>query len=312
MVSSRLASVIREQPLALPAAFLLVLWLQLFGSLTPFWRLGTYYDYGWFVPLAAGWFFWKRWQTLQSRLPTTPAWPRWADTAALTLLLSAVFLFFLIRIVGRYDPLWRPPRLVHAALVCGIHHTLLARFLGWRNSAFFVPVTLFCLTAVPMPQSWEQSLIHQATHHLMMVSEPICHFQGLPVELSGSALTMEGVVLEIDEGCSGIRSFQSLFMVALFAGEFFLLGWISRIGLVFFGIAYAFLFNTVRVIVLTHIYFGSGDDAFHFWHDTVGTGAFALSALALLGTAKLFHQLPAFAAHILPRPGSQRAVESPM
>lgn len=289
---SRQVSWIREQPFALPALFLLLAWLQLFVSLTPFWSLGTYYDYGWFVPPAAGWFFWKRWQSLQPRLPSAaPTWPKWAEIAGLAALLSFVLLLFIFRAIERYDLFWRPPRLVHAILLCLVHHGVIARLFGWKNSAFFLPVTAFCLTAVPMPLQGEQAVIQWATRKLMAVSEPVCQFQGMPVTLSGSALTLNGAALEIDQGCSGIRSLQSLFMLAIFAGEFFLLGWISRVALVFAGFGFAFFFNAVRVQVLTHVFFHSGEDAFHSWHDFVGTTTFSLSALALLGLAYLLKRL---------------------
>lgn len=284
---SRLGAALRNEPLAFPALFLLALWLQFFLSLTPFWTIGAYYDYGWFVPLAGGWFFWRRWQALQPRLPSSgPAWPRWADFSGIALLLAVAVLLFCIRVVGRYDPFWRYPLLLHVAVICLVHHGLLARFLGWKHSAYFAPVTLFCLTAVPLPSELEGSVIHWATHQLMTVSAPLCHLFGLPVKLSGSALTLDGTALEIDAGCSGIRSLQSLFMVSLFAGEFFLLRWGSRLALVFLGFVFAMAFNSVRVLILTNIFFRSGEDVFHAWHDMVGLATFALSAMALLGAGQ--------------------------
>lgn len=288
MVLSRLAVLNRDHPMALPAAFLLVLWLQLFVALTPFWSLGTYYDYGWIVPFASGWFFWKRWARLTAS--STPVSSSRVDVAGVALIALFIGLLLPLRVVERADLFWRPPRLLHATLVCLMHHAILARFLGWKKSAYFVPVTIFCLTAVPLPMQLEQGIIQRATKILMTVAEPLCQQQGLPVKLSGSALTLDGVVLEIEEGCSGIRSIQSLWMIALFAGEFFLLGGFSRVVLVLLGLGLAFVFNIARAVVLTHIFFRSGEDPFHSWHDTVGSTTFALSALALWGVACLLKQ----------------------
>lgn len=273
----------------LPTAFLTLLWLQLFLSLTPSWNLGTYYDYGWFVPFTAGWLFWRRVQRLK---PESPAGfhsskASAADGWIFALLAGVCVLVFFVRVVDRYDPYWRLPRLFHAAMVCCVHHLMLARFMGWRRSWAFVWITVLCLTAVPMPGNWEMALIQEATRKLMAVSSPACHLIGLPVELSGSALSLNGEILQIDEGCSGIRSFQSLLMVAVFAGEFFSTRWLMRVGLIALGIAYAFLFNAVRVLFLSHVFFRSGEDAFHAWHDAAGMATFSLSALALFGSARL-------------------------
>jgi len=289
---SRIASWFRQEPFAFPALFLVLLWLQLFLSLMPFWSLGTYYDYGWFVPLASAWFFWKRWPTATkgSLNPSPLPWPKSLDAALLSALVAAVILLFLIRVVGRYDLFWRPPRLFHFALVGMIHHVVLARFLGWRNSVYFLPITVLCLTAVPLPYQVEQAFIQRMTQNLMVAAEPLCLFLGLPVELSGSAFTMNGEVLQVDEGCSGIRSFQSLFMTSVFVGELFLLGWIGRMTLVLLGVLFAFVFNTLRVLVLTGVFFRFGEDAFHAWHDSVGMTTFALSAVALLGISRLLER----------------------
>lgn len=293
-MGSRLAVVIRECPAALPFGFLLLAWLQLFLSLTTFWNVGTYYDYGWLVPPAAGWFFWKRWQLLQPNFPSGDStWASWAERSLLFFLLAFVLLLFVFRVVERYDLFWRPPRLLHAALVCLIHHAVLARWFGWKNSAFFIPVTVFTWTAVPLPLQCEQAVIQWTTRKLMGLSELLCQSQDMPVILSGNALTLRGSVLEIDEGCSGIRSLQSLFMVSLFAGEFFLLRWISRFAVIFVGLGFAFAFNAARVFVLTNIFFRSGEEAFHTWHDLVGSTTFSMSAFALLVIAWLSKRLDA-------------------
>lgn len=290
---SRVAAALRESPLALPAGFLALLWLQLFLSLTPSWSLGTYYDYGWFVPFAAGWLFWRRMARFQSQAGRGPDPNRAsaADGWLFCLLAGTSGLLFLIRVVDRYDPYWRLPRLIHAAVIGTVHHLVLARFLGWKNSLRFIPITMLCLTAVPMPGDWEMALIEAATRKLMTVSAPACHLFGLPVGLSGSALSLNGDVLQIDEGCSGIRSLQSLLMLAVFAGEFFRTAWIARIGLIGLGMAYAFLFNAVRVVFLSNVFFRYGADTFHASHDFAGMVTFSLSALALFGSARLLKSL---------------------
>ena len=49
---------VRELGLLLMA----LLWLQYFAALAPTWSGGTYYSYGWIVPVLAAWAFIRRWR----------------------------------------------------------------------------------------------------------------------------------------------------------------------------------------------------------------------------------------------------------
>ena len=210
---------------------------------------------------------------------------RWLIVPLLILLVVFLLFLFPLRVIEKNELLWRLPRFIHFFCVAGISHLYVAAFYSIRRSLYFLPVTIFALTAVPLPFQLETAFIQNATNVLMAISEPICLGQGFPVELSGSALIMKGEVLEINEGCSGIRTFQSTIMLGLFLGEFFLLHWTLRVLTLLLGIVLAFLVNIIRVVVLTKIYFERGEDAFHHYHDLVGYLAFALSAAALIGAA---------------------------
>ncbi len=270
--------------------FLAIAWLQLFYALTPFWQQGTYYDYGWFVPPAAAWFFWCRWQASSS-------WPRREGrTPILDFATGFLVILFLVsllplRIVENNETLWRLPRFLHFGLIATITHLLIARSYSARRSLNFLPVTIFTATALPLPLQLETAFVQNSTTVLMQISEPICLIQGFPVELAGSALVMDGEILEVNEGCTGIRSFQSMLMLGLFLGEFFLLHPFLRIVTVLFGIVVAFLVNIGRVVQLTQIYFNEGRDAFNQQHDMVGYVAFAISAAILIAASFLLAQL---------------------
>ncbi len=94
-------------------------------------------------------------------------------------------------------------------------------------------------------------------------------------------------MLRINEDCSGIRSFQSLLMTSLFVGELFLLPIFFRISILLAGLVLAFVFNAIRVLTLTAIYFDSGPEAFDKYHDLVGRSAFTASAVTLVGIGLL-------------------------
>ena len=75
------------------------LWFQLAIALHPWWEDGSYYDYGWLVPLLCIWCLWARWQNLAPKdriLTTSPLTRIWQ----VILVLAIVGLAF-IRLIER-------------------------------------------------------------------------------------------------------------------------------------------------------------------------------------------------------------------
>ncbi|MDF2376061.1 MAG: exosortase/archaeosortase family protein [Verrucomicrobiales bacterium] len=261
--------------------FLGLLWAQLFHALHPTWVHGQYYDYGWIVAPVTAWFFWRRWTGFDTPPILAHRQKMTLLTAVFGIIILAIFLV-LARTMERFDPIWRIPLILHGAVVFATTHLTLWLVYGKRTSLTFLPLVLFAMTAVPWPTQVENSLIGELTERLLAVSAPLSRLIGIPVELSGSALIADGRVIQIDEGCSGIRSFQSLIMAGLFVGEFvFLRNWF-RVALVVIAMISGFLTNTLRSIVLTWIFFKDGEIAFDRAHDMVGFLAFGLAAGLLL------------------------------
>lgn len=265
-------------------AAILALWLQLWWSLAPTWQHGEYYEYGWFVPPLVLFFAWRRWQELaapekagQGRLPL------WLGFAVAGTLLALPVL----RAVEVADPGWRVPLLVQTGLTAGLAHFLLGKGFGWRVSWVFAPVTVFALSAVPWPWQIERLLIDRLTQFVIHLTSEIFLFFGQPVEVSGARLTMGQEVVEVTEGCSGIRSLQSLVMAALFFGELLRLAWTRRVALMALAAVCAVVVNTGRAWTLAHVQFTRGKDAAEAAHDGIGHAAFILSALLLLLSAWL-------------------------
>ena len=252
-----------------------LLWFQLAIALHPWWEDGSYYDYGWLVPFLCIWCLWARWQNLAPKdriLITTPLSSIWQ----VILVLVIVGLAFL-RLIERSDPLWRIPIWVHAVSVVALWHGLLHHLTG--RSSYFFPVSILALTAVPLPPFVEGAIIHRLTDAVLTYSVPIARLFGLPVEMAGTALMADGRVLQIDDGCSGIRSFQSLLMISIFFGEFFTLTWPRRAIMIVTGFVAGFVCNGLRTLTLTWIFFRLGEHQFHSFHDGAGIVTFALSAI---------------------------------
>lgn len=265
-----------------PFVAIVALWAQLYHALVPIWEGGEYYGYGWFVPPIAAFFFWRRWQDLD-RPQASPA-AGWLSLALPALVLLP--LVFFLRSLAAFDPSWRPPLLAHAALVVVVTHFLLARFLGWKVSAGFLPVTVYALSAVPYPWQVEQLLIGHLTDWVVWISCKVLNLIGTTTVASGIILTHGDVNVEVAEGCSGIRSLQSLVMASLFFGEMFRLSFGKRLVLLALGGLLAIVGNTCRAVVLAKIKFGQGIDAFESAHDMVGHISFVASAAVLFLTVR--------------------------
>lgn len=281
-----------REPLLWVFGLIGLLWLQLFLTLMPTWRDGEYYEYGWFVPPLAIGLAWNRWHHAR-RLAGEPAGisAKRGNLLFFAGLLAVTFIS-LTRFVSITDPSWRPPILFHASLVVLLSHSLVAYQWGMRMSMQFLPVTVFTLTSVPYPYQIEQFLIRHLTSAVSIFACEAFLLSGKPVELLGERLIMGQEVVEVNEGCSGIRSLQSLVMVALFFGELLLLSLPRRIVLLLVAAACALIINTARAYTLAEIQFTRGKVAFDQAHDMVGHIAFAASAAILFIAARLMLSSP--------------------
>ncbi len=255
---------------------LAVLWAQLYWACSYAWLAGDYYDYGWYVPPLAAWFFVRRWRDQGGTGPGIQA--RGAAVAALLLLPALV----VVRVLGQVDPNWRLPILAEACLVAATTIWILARSKGWAALPAFVPVLLFALSAVPYPTVVEQGLVRTLTRWVVQVASEGFNLWGRPTQAIGDRLASLGVVVEVTEGCSGIRSLQSFLMAGLFFGELHRLAVPRRIVLMAGACLLALVVNAARAMTLAAIRFDHGEEAFANAHDWVGLAAFVASALSFL------------------------------
>ncbi|WP_193212269.1 archaeosortase/exosortase family protein [Luteolibacter marinus] len=272
---------------------LLILWLHFFWCLVPSWRDGLYYEYGFIVAPLAVLFAWRRmaegrehgaWGKADGKELTTDHRP----PATFPWFVLGLYLLLMIplRMVEIGDPTWRPPVLLHAILLTALTHWLVARSWGWKVSWFFVPVTIFALSAVPYPWQVEQALVRSLTGGVIGLTREAFLLDGQPVQQLGERLVLGGQVCEVTDGCSGIRSIQSLVMAALFFGELLWLRWPGRLLLVGVGLLAALACNVGRAWYLAVVHFSKGPDAAQAVHDTAGHLAFAIAALVLFGAAR--------------------------
>ncbi len=265
---------------------LVLLWLDLFWALVPTWRFGEYYAYGWFVPLLALPLACRRWRTLGTSAALPPDPPR-PSLWVLILCAMALVCIAPLRLVEDADLIWRPPLLLHAIIVLGVSQLLLWNMLGRRVALGLLPVMVFALSSVPYPWKSEQDLIHWLTGFVVGLTHELFLLCGRPVELMGERLAMGSDMVDVTDGCSGIRSLQSLVMVALFFGEMLLLSFPRRLVLIAVAGICAVAVNTARAYCLAEIHFSRGSVVAGNFHDLVGNTAFLVSAALLFLATRL-------------------------
>jgi exosortase len=263
-----------------PLALFAILWVDLARQLSFAWEASEQYAYGWFVPFLALALFWRRWVTrpgvsghVVSNLAVT----------GLVVLLALALLP--VRVVYEINPDWPVPAWLMTVIVVSL--SLYAIFLmgGWRWVKHFAFPICFILVAVQWPYRIEHGLTQGLMRVVANLTVEVLGWFNIPAFQRGNLIEVSTGVVGIDEACSGIRSFQSTLMAALFLGELYVLNWPRRLGLLFGGVLLAFCFNVVRTLILTWHASAAGIAALEKWHDPAGLMIFLVSFASIWGVA---------------------------
>ena len=265
----------------LAAGVMILLWGYAVYRLGTFWYGSRDYAYGWFVPVLCLALFWERWKNRpEPELLAGVTGPVvMFAILALTLLPSCLFLEII--------PEWRFAGWGFAGAIIGITFCTLY-LLGGRSwiHHFAFPV-LFFLVAVPWPTRLEAPLIDKLAHLNAMLSVWVADLLGTPAIRQGVVIQTGAGMVGVDDACSGIRSFQSAVMVALFLGELFRYGFFRRVFFVLSGVALAFGGNVVRTTYLVRVCDLQGKEAVNAAHDPAGFTILGATLVGLLLLALL-------------------------
>ena len=267
----------------LPIVFFGALWIDMVRQLSYQWGASEQYAYGWFVPFLALALFWKRWMTRPASQPATqPSW-LWLLVAVLVVSLLPV------RVVHEINPDWPLCNWLLALLVVGL--SLYAVFLagGWLWLKHFAFPVCFILIAVRWPYRIEHGLTQGLMRVVAGLTVEILGWFNLPAFQRGNLIELSTGVVGVDEACSGIRSFQSTLMAALFLGELYLLTWPRRIWLLTGGVLLSFCFNVVRTLILAW-QASISIKALEKWHDPAGMMIFLISFACLWAIGALLRK----------------------
>jgi exosortase len=258
--------------------WLALAWSQVFFAASYSWRFAEYYDHGWFVPPLAGLMFWRR---IRSLGPATGARmiPLWL---LLGLILVCAVVFLPARVLGRVDPRWTLPLWALGLSTAALTHVFVGRGWGWHASLRLVPCTMLALCALALPTALERVLVTSLTQLVLAATQGVLEIFGMPVEVLGDRLLVNGMDVTVTKGCSGIRSGNAFLMAALFFGEWMNLTVARRIWMLGLALVAAWAVNVGRATTLAVLRFRGGSEAMEAWHDNVGFGAYILGSLLLL------------------------------
>ena len=270
----------------LPLLGVAALWTPAMIAASYAWSHGEYYDYGWFVPPAALLLMFRRWKDLSGpvKLPRRG----WVLASAAVLLPWILVL----RVLGYADPSWRMPIALLGVTAAVTSHGLMVASLGWRASAGFLCITLLWMSALPWPSVVESGIVHHLTKWVVVAVAEVFQLLGKPVEVLGDRLQLHQTTVEVTDGCSGVRSFQSFVMATWFFAELQRLSATRTLILLACACGTAFVVNMGRTYALAHIRFEHGKEAFDGAHDSVGLAAFVVSGLVFYFLSGMLSESP--------------------
>jgi len=271
------------------------LWVPLILRWSQSWLSAPDQAFGWFVPVFAIYLGIERWR--RGRAPAEPtAGERTGGAVAFAL---GCLLVFTNLPVLEANALWPTAQWWGAA---GATLATLGAFTAaggwlWARQFLFPPLFIFTALTWPTPiKTWIVGTLEGANAE---IAAGVVSSFGHPAVVSGNVIAVSTGMVGIEEACSGLRSLQTVWMMAWFAGEFFLLNLPRRFFLVFAAVLVALVANLGRTIFLTWVAADQGLLASERWHDRAGNLELAVDLILVAALAWRAH-----------RPGGRRRTVS--
>jgi exosortase len=261
---------------------LAALWFWTFWILSPEWRLNEQYQYGFAVPFAAAYLFWNRLQTLPPATgPNAPVTPH--RLAAILALTAGYLFFFFAELLHEQDPSWRLVGWIMMASVTWLTLVWLWVEGGLRLVRALAWPIAFAWLALPWPSAIEMRVTLNLMHLVTGATVQLLNLTGVAALQHANVIELSRGLVGVDTACSGVQSFQSSLMVALFLGEALRLTVFNRAVLLGLSWTIALGGNFARVYVLARAMNSGGQNEVERWHNPTGLlatlGTFAAIAL---------------------------------
>jgi exosortase len=273
------------------------LWLICFRHLSAEWSYNEQYSYGWFVPIFALYLFWLRWEDRpEAEIRRQSTGGETGDrhssfvirhSIAVLITVVALFLLFPIRLIEVANPDWRPISWLHTIIAVALTLLVLWRLGGKPWLRHFAFPVMFVLIAVPWISAIEQPIIQGLMPTLASIATEALSLFGIPAEVQGNLVRINGGVVGVNEACSGVRSLQTSIMIGLLFGELKRLGIGKRLVLIAGAIGLAFIANCGRAFFLVWVAATHGLSEVERWHDIAGYTIVGLVFFGCLGLTAL-------------------------
>jgi len=264
------------------------LWFRLIHNLSVEWGTNPQYGYGYLVPFLCLGLLARRWHIAPKWVTANPP-PISLPGICMLILCGLAFLYLPTRLIEGSTPEWRLIQWLLGVEAIGL--TLCMVYLtmgrGWLLYLAF-PICLF-FVAVPWPTQFEQPIIQGLTRASGAVVVEVMGILGVPALQHGNLIEISTGQVGINEACSGIRSFQTSFMISLFFGEFYRLPRSRRLLLVPIALIVALTCNVGRMTLLTMIAAKKGIAAISQYHDPAGISITIICTAIMWGVALLLH-----------------------
>jgi exosortase len=275
-------------------------WFWTFRSMALWWNYAPAYGYGYAVPWIALFLAWQRFRRNPGCLDLSPS--RGAAMTGVFLPCAAWGAFLFSELLRQIDPMWRPVNWVFTVAATVLTFSWAYRRGGRaliRQLAF--PI-LFTWTALPWPGFLDDPLTMKLRAIVTVLTVNALHGMGIHAVQQVNVIWLDNGPVGVEDACSGIVSFHSSLMVALFLGEFLRLGWLRRTVLIAGACVIAVGGNLLRTLALCWYVQRDGIGAVAVHHDRLGFYSSVAIFVTVFALAWLLARLKAREQEILAPP----------
>ena len=250
---------------------LVLVWMPLLWRLARLWRSETEQLFGFGVPVLVGWLLWQR----RGEWLAVPVAVR--ARGALGLATAGGVLMSAALLVMEANPLW--PRAAWAGMAGALALTLglIAHGRGWGAMRAVAPVWLLMLTALKWPTFIYEPVMRGMMQMNAVIAAELTSLAGTPALVHGGVIEVARGMVGVDEACSGLRSLQTVIMMAFFLGELDRMRAGRRLVLLAGAVLAALVVNIARTTVLTWVFANHGPAVEEQWHDPAGMVALVVT-----------------------------------
>jgi exosortase len=151
----------------------------------------------------------------------------------------------------------------------------------------FLPVLLALIFVVPVPGMLRQEIAVPLGTTTAKVAEHLLVLFGVPVERSGTLLSINEVDVTIAEACNGLRMVLSLFFVSYVVAFSGSMPWYVRVVVLLGAPVLAIVCNVVRLIPTLCLYGYASREWAERFHDAAGWIMLGISYFGLMGVISL-------------------------